>query len=224
MNVQTPTPTDDLGAWINRQLQTDQAIITIPPGRFTLSTPIKPLGPSNRDQVIQGSGQRQTILEIRKDAHMIGIDLRKARQVTVRDVEVKEAKGSQKSLCIALGGTSCNVWNVWLGNAKYGIVGAMGAGISLRDIRVEAMKFEAFLFQSGFTDLKVGLDKTTNIRHVLGQSLFAYNCGTGVAIKKGLGNKTQKIQLGGVSVVECNTPIVNECAEHGCSVDGLVID
>ncbi len=220
MNVQIPT-TGDIGPWINKQLSEDQAVITLPPGRFRSSEPIQPLGTNARDQLIQGAGQRETIIEI--GPHMIGIDLRWARQVTIQNLEIKEVKGSRKSICIALGGLSCNVWNVWCGNAKYGIVGAMGSGIDLRSIRVEAMKYHAFLFQSNFTDLKTGLDETTNIRHVLGSSLFAYNCGTGVGILKGFGNLTQKIYLNGVSITDCAESLVNQCMDDDCKIEGLMV-
>lgn len=133
----------DIGASIQQAIQDihDEgrwgALIKLPPGRFTLSTPVV-FDQSIYDPqiVVEGAGQLATTLVIPTGMTIIGFDMRNCDEAEVRNIRIIEDVGTRTSACFVIGGTSPRVSECWVGNAKYGYY-IHGAGVHIENCLTE---------------------------------------------------------------------------------------
>jgi len=198
----------DIGAHLNRILETSRTkVFELAEGYYNLATPIRLDIPGKRF-VLAGQGHIQTHLVIPPRQKIIGLDARRSREVTLQELRVIEASGSQESCCLAGTGMSLKARGLWLGNAKYGFVGNTGSGGTIYDIQIEACQ-EAIRIQSNFVDMQAGIDWASNIRCLIGENIRIYNCAKAVTIRQGTSNRTAKIRLEGM-ITACNEGVYND--------------
>ena len=167
----------DIGEKINKALTagvTDTHVL-IPAGAFNLATSID-LGIAPHS-VLEGSGHIATSLTISASLEGIGIDASGSDESQVRRLRCVEATGSQKSICIRLGGTSLVVENCWFGNAKYGMFQNGGAGVHVNGVYIEACAY-GIKIASRCYDYKInGLTHGTSIINCRYHQVFVNECG-----------------------------------------------
>ena len=168
-------PGGDIGEKINNAFACGgkASHVYVNPGDYELTTTIDMTG---SHFVLEGAGFIGTTLTMTSVNPMLGIEMQAADECTLRNIRIIEFSGSRVSACVAVGGTSSRLSDVWVGNAKYGIL-YNGAGASIANCYGEFCT-EILHISSRFFDSSIpGLDNTgvKNARSVDISDLVTYD-------------------------------------------------
>ena len=188
-----------------REKGSNDAVITLPPGRFLLTEPLKMK--SWKRLTIQGSGQWATSLIIGTNSKT-HVDFLGSHECTLQNIRIYEAWpafGTRTCAGIVIGGKTPRINNVFLAAMKYGIFVPEGAGLRFSDVVIEMCDWGMY-FESGKVDEEIGI--TTPIGGEIGSArgdCRIYKCKTGIEIT---GSKAKNIKLS-ASITNCNANVIN---------------
>lgn len=165
--VPTDTISDigtDIGIKVNKCFTVggQGTVCEMPAGRFLLSTSII-MDQTNigENLVLRGQGLITTSLFMPRGQAIIGVNADNSGEAVISDFRLSEADwngvpvtGTHSCAGIRIGGTSCVVKDVWIGNTKYGIVINGAAGAHVQNVTMEQISYGLFI-ASIFADFTI---------------------------------------------------------------------